>query len=285
VFSRILLPLDGSSDWESLVPHLQVLSRGADSEILVLEAVPFTETFFEMPLAFSATHFGVGSDTEVAEKYVASVAELLRDLGLRAREWVQIGAPTDTIAGVARRQKSTLIALAIRQHRGFLRRLFRNLAESIVRASPTPLYAIPAGLESIPSTPDILIPADDRGLFLGAIPAAAEFGRRGSGKLVFLHVQTPTSDPERARRSMREAVRRAEQEGVPAESIVTVGDPAEEVVKHCAARRPALIAMSTRLSRNPSTGPIGSVTFRVLRAARAPMLILRRPVGRLARPA
>jgi nucleotide-binding universal stress UspA family protein len=284
VYSRILLPLDGSSDWESLVPHLQAFSRGAESEILDLEAVPFTETLFEMPLAFSPSHFGIGSDTEVAEKYAASVAELLRDAGLRARELVQIGSPSDTIAGVARRQKSTLIALAIRQRQGFAHRLFRTLAESIVRASPTPVYAIPAGLEAIASTPDILIPADDRGLFLGAIPAAAEFGRRGSGRLVFLHVETSESDRESVRHWMGAALRGAEKEGVPAEAILTAGDPAEEILKLCAALRPSLIAMGPRLSLS-ETGPVGSVTFRVLRAARAPMLIVRRPMRLLARPA
>ena len=263
------------------MPHLRALSSGTDSEILVLEAVPFTETLLEMTQALSDPGFAPGGDTDLAERYVAAVAALLRDEGLRVRELVQIGSPTATIAGVARRQKATLIALAVRERRGFPQSLFRTLAENVLRASPTPIYAIPAattepGVQPPRFSGDILIPVDGSGLSLHAIPPALEFARGWAGKLIFVHVESRGS-VDKARQVLDAALRRSEQEGLRAETIMKQGDPAEEILKLCAELRPSLIAMRTRLSLNDANGPLGSVTVKVLRAAPAPMLIVRKP--------
>lgn len=284
--ARILLPLDGSGDWESLVPHLDVLAAEPDDEILVLEAVSFTETLFEMPLSLGAGEVGAGDDTDFARKYVAAVAEHLRGQGFRARELVQIGTPTATIAGVARRQQAALIALAVRERSGFPGTLFRTLAEGVLRASPTPIYAVPAVATEEPVSPparsgDIVVPIDGSGRSLQAISAASVFARRLSGRLVFLHVATEDGGPARAaEEALESALRRAAREGVAAEAQLRRGDPAAEILRFSAERRASLIAMRTRLSLSEEGGPLGSVTVQVLRAARAPMLIVRRGVLR-----
>jgi nucleotide-binding universal stress UspA family protein len=132
---------------------------------------------------------------------------------------------------------------------------------------------------------EIVIPVDGSGLSLQAIPPAADFGRRLSGRLIFLHVATSGSDVARAAAVLKAAKRRSEEEGIPAETFIRQGDPAAEILKFSAERRAALIAMRTRLSLTEENGPLGSVTVRVLRAARVPMLIVRRParvaIGRL----
>ncbi|HVR83745.1 MAG TPA: universal stress protein [Planctomycetota bacterium] len=282
VFSRIVLPLDGSSDWESLIPHLEVLAQGEDCEILVLEAVSFIETLLEMPLALGPLE--LGGDTELAQAYVSAVARQLRERGLRTRELVQIGTPIATIAGVARRQKATLIALAVRERSGFPFSLFRTVSEQVLRASPTPIYVVPAvtteeGVEPPGTSPDILVPVDGSGLSLQVIPAAAEFARRLSGRLVFVQVVRPGGELTEGARSLEAAKRRSDQEDVPAETVLRRGDPAEEILKLSRERRASLIAMRTRLSLGESHGPLGSVTVRILRDARVPLLIVRRPVG------
>jgi nucleotide-binding universal stress UspA family protein len=191
VFERILLPLDGSSDWESLVPHLEILSDRAESEVVVLEAVSFLETLIEMPVSLAGQEFGKSGDTDFAEKYVAGVVEHLKSRGIRSRGLTQIGSEVATIASVARRQRASLIALAVRERRGFPNTLFRTVAEQVLRASPTPVYAVPAWTtepEAPPPAPGgtVLVPVDGTGLSLQVIPPVADFCRRFSARLRFV---------------------------------------------------------------------------------------------------
>ena len=274
MFSRILVPLGVSRDWESLVPHLVALSRKQDCEILVLETVSFTETLFEMPKAFMDTASAWVGDTDFAWRYVEGVAGELRARGLRARGLVQIGEPVATISEEARRQKATLIALSVRGHRRTLHGLFQTRAQQVLRASPVPTYVVPASTPA--SSGDVLIPVDGSGESLEAVPPAAEFCRGLAGKLLFLHVVAPGSSAESARQVLDAARRRSEQEGVDSEGILREGDPAAEILQTSLERRAALIAMRSRLSPNDLRGPLGSVTVRVLRSARIPMLIVRK---------
>lgn len=287
MFSRILLPLDGSRDWESLVPHLVGIAHDPESEILVLEAVPFTSTLFEMPMAWGSPESRWSSDTEFAERTVSGAAAELRARGLRVRELVQIGTPTATIAGVARRQKATLIALAVRERTGFPASLFRTLAEQVLRTSPVPIYVVPAAtteerVEPPAPSGDVVIPVDGSGLSLQSIPAAAEFCRRWSGRLVFVHVHARDASAKRAQGALEAARRRADQEGIASETVLREGEPAEAILATSLERRASLIAMRTRLSLNEARGPLGSTTVRVLRSARVPMLIVRKDPQKVA---
>jgi nucleotide-binding universal stress UspA family protein len=265
-----------------LVPHLGILSDRAESEVIVLEAVSFLETLIEMPVSLAGKEFGKSGDTDFAEKYVAGVVELLKSRGIRSRGLTQIGSEVATIASVARRQRASLIALAVRERSGFPQTLFRTLAEQVLRASPTPIYAVPARTtepEAPPPAPGgtVLVPIDGTGLSLQVIPPVADFCRRFSARLRFVHIVPRGADDAAARRALATALERARREGADADSQVVEGDPAEEILRLCEDRSVSMIAMRTRLAMGEANGPLGSVTLRVLRAAKVPMLIVRRP--------
>ena len=121
-----------------------------------------------------------------------------------------------------------------------------------------------------------MIPVDGSEDSLQSIPAAAKFCRRLSGRLVFVHVRNPGAPESEARDVLDAARRRSQEEGLPTESILRDGDPATEILGVSKERQAALIAMRTRLSLHETRGPLGSVTVRVLRAARFPTLIVRK---------
>jgi len=236
-----------------------------------------------MPNALSPISLGEGGDTGFAEKYVAAVAGLLRSRGLRARELVQIGRPAATVASVARRQKATLIVLAVRERSGFPRSLFRTLAEHILLVSPIPVYAVPAtttemGVDPPRPSGTIMVPVDGSGLSLQSIPAAAAFCRRLRGRLLFIHVRTPGSDEHSVERVFKAALRQSHREGIPAETLLRRGNPASEILDACTEQGGAMIAMRTRLRGTQPSGLLGSVTLQILRSARVPVLIVRRSV-------
>jgi nucleotide-binding universal stress UspA family protein len=282
VFERILLPLDGSADWVSLIPHLETISRRGNSEIIVLEAVSFLETLIEMPLELGGRDLGPSGDIYFAERYVAATVDLLRSKGLKVRGLTQIGSEAAAIASVARRQRATLIALAVRERGGFPHTLARTVAEQVLRAAPTPVYAVPARTtepEAPPPTPEgvVLVPIDGTGLSLQVLPAAAEFCRRFSSRLLLAHIVPRGADESAACRVFEDALERISHEGVQAETYVGRGDPATEILRLCDTTPVTTIAMRTRLATGEVHGPLGSVTVRILRAAQVPMLIVRRP--------
>jgi nucleotide-binding universal stress UspA family protein len=214
VFERILLPLDGSRDWESLIPHLEIISGRAGSEVVVLEAVSFLETLIEMPSELGGKDLGPSGDTNFAERYVAAIVDLLRSKGLKARGLTQIGSDVATIASVARRQRATLIALAVRERGGFPTSLRRTVAEQVLRAAPAPIYAVPARTtepEAPPPAPEgvVLVPVDGTGLSLQVLPAATEFCRCFSSRLLLAHIVPRGAGDAAARRVFQVALERA----------------------------------------------------------------------------
>jgi nucleotide-binding universal stress UspA family protein len=288
MFERILLPLDGSGDWESLLPHLERLAASPGCEVLVLEAVPFLGTLFEMPKSLGGIDVGHCGDVDHAEKYVDSVAGRLRTRGIAARGLTEVGPHVRTIAAVARRMEATMVALAVREPAVTFMGLRRSAAERALSACSVPMYVVPTpSSEAQPAPPTtygrIVVPLDGTPSSLDVIPAAAPFCRRFSAPLLFVHVVPSGEKAWQDRGVFQPALERAEQEGVPAETLLGKGDPTAEILRLCAGLGGSMIAMRTHLAAGETGHGIGSVTVRVLRAARVPLLIVRRrpePVAR-----
>jgi nucleotide-binding universal stress UspA family protein len=281
MFERILLPLDGSGDWEALLPHLERLAAPPNSEVIVLEAVPFLGTLLEMPKSLGGLELGHSGDVNVAERYVSAVAGVLRSRGIVAHGLTEVGSASATIAKVARHLKATLVALAIQERHGLLRSFGRTPAEQALAACPTPMYVIPARpakRETPPPAPyaRIVVPLDGSEGSLDVIPAAAAFSRRFSAPLLFVHVVPDKPKAASSSGVFPPALRRAEHEEVAAETLLGSGDPASEILRICSELGGSLIAMRTHLTAAEAGGPLGSVTVHVLRAARVPMLIVHR---------
>jgi nucleotide-binding universal stress UspA family protein len=220
---------------------------------------------------------------DVAERYVGAVAGLLRSRGIIAREVTQVGADADTIASVARHLKATLVTLVAREPTGFLRRPIRSPTEQALEACATPMYVIPApasgeegGMQPPVAYGRVLVPLDGTAASLEVIPAAAPFCRRFAAPMLFVHVVRSETEVWQSRDVFHDALRRAEREDIPAETLLQKGEPAEAILRTCDELRGSLIAMRTRMTEMDRLGPLGSVTVQVLRAARVPMLIVRR---------
>jgi len=275
------MPLDGSGDWEYLLPHLERLVRPGGSEVTVLEAVPFLETLLEMPMALGGMELGACGDLDVAERYVAAVVGLLRSRGIPARGMTEIGSGAGSLADVAHRIEATLVALSIREPAGLLHSWRRTPAEHALLACPTPMYVIPAqdhgGGEPFPPAgfERVIVPVDGSVASLEVIPAAAAICRRFQAPLLFLHVVPSRLEAWQARAVFQSALRRADGERIPAETLLGKGDPASEILRICKDLGGSLIAMRTHLREDEGAGVLGSVTVRVLRAAAVPLLVVR----------
>ncbi len=278
MFDRILLPLDGMSEREAILPYIRLLARFEGARVIVAHAVPFLETLLEMPYELSGPE--ISTDHETAETYVSAVVSLLNAQGVAAEGVTRIGGGIATIAEIARRERASLVALAAHRHSALARALLGSMTERMLRACPVPAYFLPLPPASAPSgrVSRILIPTDGSALSLGIVPFAAVFARLYQASLVFLHVRTPGEEAESAESVYARALELCAEEAVDAEMRVRDGDPAGEILQACRELSAGLIAMRARLFRGPADGPLGPITIRVLRAAQVPVLVVRRRV-------
>lgn len=142
VFSRILVPLDGSVEAEAILEQVHDLSDPKRTEIVVLRITPppvlLEPTFGAVPVIPPAT--AIPAFPEFTRDYVEGIAAALRAGGRRARglalEQPGIAA---TILNVAEDEEADLIALSGHARGPVDRYLLGSVIDHVVQASPVPV--------------------------------------------------------------------------------------------------------------------------------------------------
>ena len=141
-FRRLLVSLDGSEGSEMVLRYTRALSRGFESDIILL-CVPETE-----------------SEAPTLERYVARVASALNERGHRCRTLVTGSEPASTIVEVSQAEEADLIMMATRGRGAHPDRTnLGSVADQVVNATQVPLFLAP-----IRGTPTRGLAARDRAL-------------------------------------------------------------------------------------------------------------------------
>ncbi len=138
---RVLVPLDGSTLAEEVLPHAVGLAHLLGAELLLLRALIPT-------MSPALTFSGTGTDfTRTAERasdaeaYLADLADELATGGMNAAVRVEDGPDAaDTIVRVAEEEPETLIAMATHGRSGFTRMMLGSVTDRVVRAAQTPVF-------------------------------------------------------------------------------------------------------------------------------------------------
>jgi nucleotide-binding universal stress UspA family protein len=279
MIERILVPLDGSTTAEAILPHLKRLLRRSDSEVIVMRAAnpPPAEdamALFEASLA-------------AAREYVVGMKERLESQGVRAKAVARLGSPAGAILDTAEEEKATLIAMATHGRTGLARAFLGSVAEHVLRKSPVPVvvvrpfwsYEIGEKAEE-KGVKSILLPLDGSETALRAIPEAVEFAKLFQARLVLYRVVEPEGRGKETplsivREEVEEAAAKVRKAGVEAGVVADRGEPVAEILKAARFHGADLIAMATHGRTGLSRLFGGSVTERILREAEVPMLIVR----------
>ncbi len=145
MYSRILVPLDGSSLSETALEHATELAQGTDAEIILLEAVQ--DSLAAVPEArYRVPARQVYGCAIRGRKYLEAVAERMRRQGWRVRCDVMEGDPRDAILSFARREKVDLIVMSTHGRAGLKRKVLGCLAEKLVFVANAPVMLVKRGL-------------------------------------------------------------------------------------------------------------------------------------------
>ena len=143
MYKRALVPLDGSSVAETMIPFIVDIAGPLDMEVVLLRVVePIAPMVIE-----GARHFEM-EDVEArrtdAEEYLAPVAVELRNKAVRVESRVRRGNPAEQIVAVARETGADLIAMSTHGRGGLGRLVFGSVAQAVLRQVEIPVFLMRA---------------------------------------------------------------------------------------------------------------------------------------------
>ncbi len=143
MYSKILVPLDGSERAEAILPCVRELAGRLSAELVlvrVIEPQPhITAPGEPVPYAPVAD---INELTVAAEAYLAGLKDQLGQQGLRVRVLVPYGPVVDEIIAAADQEEADLIAIASHGRGGLARLFYGSVASALLQRVSQPLLLV-----------------------------------------------------------------------------------------------------------------------------------------------
>jgi len=142
MFSKILVPLDGTELGELAIQQAEEIGSLAKAEIIFFQVVQ--NPIRSVPLAAGqkeetkATQEG----TDRAGAYLQKVASPLKAKGIKVRCDVEVGEPTGKILAKANKENVDLIVMSTHCHGELYKLVLGNIAEKVLRGTTRPVLLV-----------------------------------------------------------------------------------------------------------------------------------------------
>lgn len=154
MYKRILVPLDGSKLAETVLPHVEVMAKAGDGEVVLATvtehisargrtvqitdssgALPALEPVVKMPVA-------VGKMQRQGQRYLDRIARRLSKKGVNVRTAVLLGHPAEELSSFAWQEEADLIIMASHGRSGLTRWALGGVSDKVLRASHVPVLMV-----------------------------------------------------------------------------------------------------------------------------------------------
>jgi nucleotide-binding universal stress UspA family protein len=295
MFTRFVVPLDGSRFAEAALAPACELAKTFNARILVVRALapyglPMASIVYDEQAEFEAL--------DTADSYLHGIVEQLRRTGFDADLLLSIAEPGASIARAAALDHADLIVMATHLRwkvdlSGAASTTLKVLANSRVpilawRAVPSAMSCIDTEFADRPATlarPEcpILVPLDGSTFAESALPVAEELARALGLSLTLVravHIGSAAeSDQEFAEHEAREYLagiqEQTEGRGITATSMVLRGTPLGVIDTAWRQADAGLIVMASHGKSGIMHSFLGSVAARVIEEVEAPVLVVR----------
>lgn len=316
MFSRILVPLDGSERAARALPVAARIARGAGAAVVLLRAVDIVAevgAYYRAPADVATTLLAAEEDE--ATRYLTAIAGDNALGGIQTEHHVVVGSAGLAMLDAVQTQRADLIVMCSHGRRGLARWALGSVAEHVAHHAAVPVLVLRksgpslAGQEGARAGARALVPLDGSAHAEAALPHAVELvaalaaAQQGALHLVLV-VPPYEADPNNLPDALvlegakgylaRVADRlRTAHPQVRVTTAVTVNvDPAAALIQAAegdeegkgeegeggsVGRACDLIAMATHGSGGIRRWVMGSVTDRVLRSTKLPVLVVRPP--------
>jgi universal stress protein A len=290
----ILCPVDFSEPSRHALRWATAFARRTRGRLTVLSAVD--------PLLAEAARLRFGLDlvdaeTEPALRQFADETWSDEAADAPAANFeVRIGNPADVILETVARERIELIVMGTHGLGGVRKWLLGSTTERLLRRTHTPVLAVPPTVNDPASLIDtasgttgpVLAAIDFSDTSTRALRWAADIAHELARPLLLVHVVEPivaapqwqpyVEDADRARvadaLAQLEILAKRFAGAVQSESLVERGRPADSIASVADQRRAGVIVMGLASSHGPAGSRPGSIAYRILSLAKAPVLIV-----------
>jgi nucleotide-binding universal stress UspA family protein len=296
MYSRMLIPLDGSKVAEQVLPYTRYLAKSLALPVELFQAVDAAAVEV---LANPAQ--GRYVDTLLNEKR-ASSAEYLETVRrsfeqVRLSSIVEIGKPEDLILDQATADPQTLVVMATHGQSGIQRWMLGSVADKVLHGMANDLLLVRATEQgktdgAAPLT-KVIVPLDGSPLAEKVLPHVVELGTKMPLEVILTRAYAlpPAISPDEyaaygqelfdqleaeAKDYLEKKSKELSEKGLRNISyVVDLGYGAEEIIALARKTPDNFIAMCTHGRSGVKRWVLGSVTDRVLRHSGDPVLIIR----------
>ncbi|MCL4504483.1 MAG: universal stress protein [Chloroflexi bacterium] len=141
MYKRILVPLDGSTVAEAILPQAQMLAECGGAEIVLLSVIPHPnyDYFIPEPALASAAHENQANECRA---YLKRIADRLAGSGLQVRTELCDGPVAEAILDYADSTGADLIAMSTHGRSGLGRWLMGSIAERVMHTAKVPVLLV-----------------------------------------------------------------------------------------------------------------------------------------------
>ncbi len=295
ILRHLLVATDGSATANRAVSFATALARRHGSDVLLCTVVDHGAAIAESSMAnggFGVAVPIVANLDDGAHAILARTLNEMTDAGVVATTALLDGRPAQAIVKLARERKVDAIVIGTQGKRGLERFFMGSTADSVLRHTNVPTIVVPPGVgDAVPSFERMLVAIDDSDPSDAAAAFACEFANAESARLVFCAVVETSElygtaatygyDPASMRDELHLAASAliATQSGRADthdhESVITEGDPAEQILASAAAQHAGLIIVGTHGRRGLRRLFVGSVAETVVCRSTVPVVVVR----------
>jgi nucleotide-binding universal stress UspA family protein len=296
MYTKMLIPLDGSKVAEQVLPYARCLVRKLSIPIELLQAADPEA----LALLTDPTHSRY-ADTVWADKinsgktYLDAVARSFE--GARVQCVVEKGKAEDVVIDRAAADKNTLIVMATHGRSGIQRWLLGSVANKVLHGAPNHMFLVRATeqgkTDGEAALKTVVVPLDGSALAEQVLPHVVDLAKKMALKVAFFRAYalpaSVTGDEfgtymeelinqieSDAREYLAAKVDEAKRNGLnDVVSAVKFGYGADEIISLARETPDNFVAMCTHGRSGVKRFALGSITDRVVRHGGDPVLIIR----------
>jgi len=145
MYTKILVPLDGSEIAESALPYLKWFTRVSSvNEVVFMRVIePFHVPGGIEGAIIPEERARIESDAAIlAEEYLEKVAEEFKSEKIKVRTKVLVGKPSRVVAEFVEKSNVDLIIMATHGLSGIHRLVSGSVADEIIHKAPVPVFIV-----------------------------------------------------------------------------------------------------------------------------------------------
>jgi len=297
MYTRILVPLDGSTIAEGVLPYARAFATALDIPVHLLQVMDPDTLIPSVAAQQGRSHNILTINREHNGDYLKETAASFSNPAAISSS-VRVGKPAQVIIEVAATDRDTLVAIATHGRSGIRRWLLGSVAEKVLHGADNDVLLIRAmgqiDRKGAAQLKRLVVPLDGSDLAEEALPCAVELAQKMTLELILLRVYLmpgvayPTGSyapdwklldqemQERAIEYLEGKSKQLRNEGLERVSFrVLEGNAAEKIIEIARENSDGLIAMSTHGASGIGRWVLGSVTERVIRYSDTAVLVVR----------